>query len=199
MSWAVVKQSSFLQLTAPYRTRRCVGLYDNWQELSHLSQTVLPEGRPHPAAADRRVVCAPIAAAGGEAIKQTRLTRSGYRHTAYISRIPNSTVLKEATRASDRAGLLLRLPTTCPLHYSATTEPYGIRTLLFIYYIVPAGCGAGDALVRGNLLTATVQTAKEYVQGVTAPNVKDRSGLEVILQDPQGNEIFRCRHKAGPH
>jgi hypothetical protein len=144
-------------------------------------------------------VCAPIAAAGGEAIKQTRLTRSGYRHTAYISRIPNSTVLKEATRASDRAGLLLRLPTTCPLHYSATTEPYGIRTLLFIYYIVPAGCGAGDALVRGNLLTATVQTAKEYVQGVTAPNVKDRSGLEVILQDPQGNEIFRCRHKAGPH
>jgi hypothetical protein len=34
---------------------------------------------------------------------------------------------------------------------------------------------------------------------VTAPEVKDRSGLEVILQDPQGNEIFRCRHKAGPH
>jgi hypothetical protein len=82
--------------------------------------------------------------------------------------------------------------------YYVATEHCGLRTLLFIYYIVPAGCGAGDALARGNLLTATVQVAKEYVQGVTAPNVRDRSGLEVILQDPQGNEIFRCRHKAGP-
>ena len=70
--------------------------------------------------------------------------------------------------------------------------------MLFIYYIVPAGGGEGDALVRGNLWTATVETAKKYVPGVTAPEVKDRSGLEVILQDRQGNEIFRCRHKAGP-
>ena len=69
---------------------------------------------------------------------------------------------------------------------------------LFIYYIVPAGGGEGDALVRGNLWTTTVAAAKQYVQGVTAPNVKDRSGLEVVLQDQQGNEIFRCRHKAGP-
>jgi transcriptional regulator with XRE-family HTH domain len=52
--------------------------------------------------------------------------------------------------------------------------------------------------VRGNLWTATVETAKNYVPGVTAPEVKDRSGLEVILLDQQGNEIFRCRHKAGP-
>ena len=70
--------------------------------------------------------------------------------------------------------------------------------MLFTYYIVPAGGGEGDALVRGNLWTATVETAKNYVPGVTAPEVKDRSGLEVILQDQQGNEIFRCRHKAGP-
>ena len=66
--------------------------------------------------------------------------------------------------------------------------------MLFIYYIVPAGGGSGDALVRGNLWTANVETAKQYVPGVTAPNVKDRSGLEVILQDQQGNEVFRCRH-----
>ena len=70
--------------------------------------------------------------------------------------------------------------------------------MLFIYYIVPAGGGEGDALVRGNLWTATVEAAKRYVPGVTAPNVEDRSGLEVILQDQQGNEIFRCRHKSGP-
>ena len=70
--------------------------------------------------------------------------------------------------------------------------------MLFIYYIVPAGGGEEDALVRGKLWTATVETAKNYVPGVTAPEVKDRSGLEVILQDQQGNEIFRCRHKAGP-
>ena len=68
---------------------------------------------------------------------------------------------------------------------------------MFIYYIVPAGGGEGDALVRGNLWTATVETAKQYAPGVTAPNVKDRSGLEVILQDQHGNEIFRCRHQAG--
>ena len=69
--------------------------------------------------------------------------------------------------------------------------------MLFTYYIVPADCGERDALVRGNLWTATVEAAKQYVSGVTAPNVKDRSGLEVILQDQHGNEIFRCRHKAG--
>ena len=49
---------------------------------------------------------------------------------------------------------------------------------MFIYYIVPAGGGEGDALVRGNLWTVTVETAKQYTPGVTAPNVKDRSGLE---------------------
>ncbi len=32
-------------------------------------------------------------------------------------------------------------------------------------------------------MTATVVVAKQYVQGVTAPSVKDRSSLEVVLQD----------------
>jgi len=49
--------------------------------------------------------------------------------------------------------------------------------------------------VQGNLFTATVETAKEYVRGVTAPDVKGRSGLEVILQDAHGKEVFRCPHK----
>jgi len=40
--------------------------------------------------------------------------------------------------------------------------------LFFIYYIVPAGGDAGDALERGNLWTATVAAATQYVQGLTA-------------------------------
>ena len=67
--------------------------------------------------------------------------------------------------------------------------------MFFIYYIGPAGCDERDALAQGNLMTASVAAATQYVQGVTAPNVKDRSGLEVILQDGQGNEIFRCPHQ----
>jgi hypothetical protein len=69
--------------------------------------------------------------------------------------------------------------------------------LFFIYYIVPAGGGEGDALAWGNLMTANVEAATQYVEGVTAPNMQGRSGLEVILQDARGNEIFRCRHQAG--
>ena len=67
--------------------------------------------------------------------------------------------------------------------------------MFFIYYIVPAGCGERDALARGNLMAANVEAATQYVEGVTAPNVQGRNGLEVILQDVQGNEIFCCRHK----
>jgi hypothetical protein len=67
--------------------------------------------------------------------------------------------------------------------------------LVFIYYIVPAGGGEEDALVRANLMTASVAAATEYVKGVTAPNVQGRTDLEVILQDGRGNEIFRCRHR----
>ena len=83
-----------------------------------------------------------------------------------------------------------------PNGYSATIEPCGARTLFFIYYIVPAGGDERDALVQGNLMTTSVAAATQYVQGVTAPNVQGRSGLEVILQDGQGNEIFRCRHRS---
>ncbi len=64
-----------------------------------------------------------------------------------------------------------------------------------MYYIVPAGCDDRDALAQGNLMTASVAAATQYVQGVTAPDVQGRSGLEVILLDGQGNEIFRCPHQ----
>ena len=67
--------------------------------------------------------------------------------------------------------------------------------MFFIYYIVPAGCDERDALAQGNLMTASVAAATQYVQGVTAPDVQGRSRLEVILQDGRGNEIFRCPHQ----
>jgi hypothetical protein len=90
----------------------------------------------------------------------------------------------------------MRLPRGLPepLQYDDTT--CGARTLFFIYYIVPAGSDERDALAQGNLMTASMAAATQYVQGVTAPSVKDRSGLEVILQDVRGNEIFRCRHRS---
>ena len=68
--------------------------------------------------------------------------------------------------------------------------------MIFTYYIVPAGGDERDALAQGNLMTASMAAATQYVQGVTAPNVQGRSGLEVILQDVLGNELFRCRHKS---
>jgi len=64
--------------------------------------------------------------------------------------------------------------------------------VLFTYCIVPIGGGPADALVRGNLLTATLETAKCYVRGVKAPSVKGRSDLEVILLHRHGKEMFRC-------
>ena len=67
--------------------------------------------------------------------------------------------------------------------------------MFFIYYIVPAGCDERDALAQGNLMTDSVAAATQYVQGVTAPDVQGRSGLEVILLDGQGNGIFRCPHQ----
>ena len=53
--------------------------------------------------------------------------------------------------------------------------------MFFIYYIVPTGCGERDALVRGNLMTATVVVAKQYVQGVTAPSVKGQERPRIGL------------------
>ena len=72
----------------------------------------------------------------------------------------------------------------CPNRYSATIEPYGARTLFFIYYIVPAGCGERDALVRGNLMTATARgKAVRSRRDCAEREGQDRSSLEVVLQD----------------
>src|SRR5436190_20042284 len=90
----------------------------------------------------------------------------------------------------------------CPNRYSATIEPYGARTLFFIYYIVPAGCGERDALVRGNLMTATAVAAKQYVQGVTAPSVKGQERLRRGLAGCAGERnlpLSSQRQRLRPH
>jgi hypothetical protein len=63
--------------------------------------------------------------------------------------------------------------------------------LVFVYYIVPKGGSVRDALVRANLYTSTVEAARQHVRTVTAPQVAGQTGLEVILLDHNGTEIWR--------
>ena len=63
--------------------------------------------------------------------------------------------------------------------------------MVFLYYIVPEGGNAGQALTSGSLYIADVESAKRHVQTVTAHGVVAAPGLEVILQDGTGREIWR--------
>ena len=63
--------------------------------------------------------------------------------------------------------------------------------MLFSYLIVPGSGHEEQALVRGNLYVADIETAKRHVQTVLAPGLVARAGLEVILQDGGGTEIWR--------
>ena len=67
----------------------------------------------------------------------------------------------------------------------------GKYTLVFVYYIVPKGGSDRDALVRASLYTSTVDAARQHVQTVTAPQVAGQTGLEVILLDGNGAELWR--------
>ena len=61
--------------------------------------------------------------------------------------------------------------------------------LTFSYQIVPSG--GGKPLTRGSLYIADVESAKRHVQTVAAPGVVAEPGMEVILQDFMGSEIWR--------
>jgi hypothetical protein len=61
--------------------------------------------------------------------------------------------------------------------------------MTFHYQIVPSG--GQPPLTRGSLYIADVERAKQHVQTVTAHGVVAEPGMEVILQDPLGNEIWR--------
>jgi hypothetical protein len=67
--------------------------------------------------------------------------------------------------------------------------------LIFIYHVVPQGGTEGQALVVGNLYVSDVETAIGYVQTVTAPQLAGKAGLEIILQDARGNEVWRGRYR----
>ena len=70
---------------------------------------------------------------------------------------------------------------------------FRISTLVFEYYVVPKGVSETNALVRGALYTATVERAVEYLRSLdlSDPAVNGRQGLEVILKDRKGAEIWR--------
>ena len=78
-----------------------------------------------------------------------------------------------------------------PLNPVCLAEARRSRTLIFIYHIVPQGGTAGQALVVGHLIVSSSETAKSYVQIVTAPQLVGKSDLEIILQDIRGVEIWR--------
>ena len=63
--------------------------------------------------------------------------------------------------------------------------------MFFTYLIVPKGGQARQALVRGSLYASDIKTAKRHAQAGFAPGVEAKPGLEVILLDDQGAEIWR--------
>jgi len=70
--------------------------------------------------------------------------------------------------------------------------------IVFSYRIVPSGGGKDQALITGTLYIADVESARRHVQTVSAPDVVPQSGLEVILQDMLGSEIWRGPYLGAP-
>jgi hypothetical protein len=70
--------------------------------------------------------------------------------------------------------------------------------IVFSYLIVPEGGQAGQALVRGSLYASDIDIAKRHVQTTFAPSVEVRPGLEVILLDSEGREIWRAPYLGRP-
>jgi hypothetical protein len=60
----------------------------------------------------------------------------------------------------------------------------------FAYHIVPMGGHRGQAVESGTCTAPDIEAAKRHVQTVSAPRVV-KTGLEVILQDSAGVEIWR--------
>jgi hypothetical protein len=63
--------------------------------------------------------------------------------------------------------------------------------VFFAYHIVPRGGHMRRALESGSCTAPDVELAKRHVQTVAAPSVTGKSGLEVILQDSEGAEVWR--------
>ena len=70
-----------------------------------------------------------------------------------------------------------------------STERAGM--VFFAYHIVPSGGHMRQALERGTCTAPDVELANRQGQTVRAPSVAGKTGLEVILQDSRGAEIWR--------
>jgi hypothetical protein len=69
--------------------------------------------------------------------------------------------------------------------------------MLYSYMFVPQGGHQGQKFAAGNIQADDVATARATAQTITAPEVVGKSGLEVILFDGGGAEIWRGPY-AGP-
>jgi hypothetical protein len=63
--------------------------------------------------------------------------------------------------------------------------------VFFAYHIVATGGHMRQALESGTCTAPDVELAKRHVQTVAAPSVARKSGLEVILRDSGGAEVWR--------
>jgi hypothetical protein len=68
----------------------------------------------------------------------------------------------------------------------------------FAYHIVPSGGHRGQAYESGTCNASDIEAAKRHVQTVSAPSVV-QTGLEVILQDNGGVEIWRGPYLGSEH
>ena len=64
--------------------------------------------------------------------------------------------------------------------------------MFFSYQIIRHRAGQpGQALATGSLYIADLESAKRYVQTVPVPGMVAEPGLEVVLRDLMGREIWR--------
>jgi hypothetical protein len=71
--------------------------------------------------------------------------------------------------------------------------------VLFGYRIVPSGDYRGQVLATGSLYIANVESAKRHVQAVAAHGVTAEPGMQVILLDHLGSEIWRGPYLGPPN
>ena len=70
--------------------------------------------------------------------------------------------------------------------------------MLFSYHIVARGGQTRHALVNGHLYIPDIEAAKRYVQTVPAQGVRPDAGLEVVLYNEKGAEIWRGPYSGAP-
>jgi hypothetical protein len=63
--------------------------------------------------------------------------------------------------------------------------------MMFSYRIVPGDGHRGQVLATGSLYIADVASAKLHVQTVVAHGVTAEPGMQVVLLDQLGSEIWR--------